>query len=192
MHWRSRVLYCGTTPMWRRARAGRGDHVDSGDADGAGSGQSAGGADSDGGAFAGAVWAEQAEEFAAADGESDVADGFYLHAAGVGLDEILDLDDVGRRQCWRFRWKSKRLPARLDWTAYCDGIGAAIPVDLQTCSTCRGVRRSKRPPFAKPAKSGAPGKDESVEPQDRWTSTRSPAGLGAAAGAMAGRWRAGA
>ena len=46
--------------------------------------------DFDGGGFAGAVGAEQAEDFAFFDGEADAADGFDV---AVALDEIFYLQD---------------------------------------------------------------------------------------------------
>ena len=46
--------------------------------------------DFDGGGFAGAVGAEEAEDFAFVDAEADAADGFEI---AVALDEIFYLDD---------------------------------------------------------------------------------------------------
>ena len=69
------------------------DDVDSGDGDLARSGQRAGGADADGGAFARAVGAEQTEELAAPDREVDALDGLDRDLAGIGLHELLNVDD---------------------------------------------------------------------------------------------------
>ena len=76
-----------------RAR-GDGDAVDERDA---GGGWEVAGEDAHGGGFAGAVGAEEAEDFAAPHGEAEVVD---RRVASVGFHEVLDFDG-GRERCWR-------------------------------------------------------------------------------------------
>jgi hypothetical protein len=77
--------------MERRARAGRGDDVDAGDADAARGGQNASGADADGGGLAGAVGAEETVQLTLADTELDVVHSDNALLAFVDLAKALNL-----------------------------------------------------------------------------------------------------
>src|SRR5271157_376939 len=68
-------------------------NIDAGDGHPPRGGQGARGTHADGGAFACSVGPEQAEQLAALDGEVDALDGFDRRLAGIGLDELLDVDD---------------------------------------------------------------------------------------------------
>ena len=69
------------------------DHVDAGDGDAARGGQRTRGAHADGGALAGSVRTEQAEQFSALDREVDAFDGLDRRLAGIGLYQLLDVDN---------------------------------------------------------------------------------------------------
>ena len=69
------------------------NHVDAGDADGADGGQNARGADADGGGFAGAVGAEQAEDFALANAEINAVHCDDALLAFVDLSQAFNLDN---------------------------------------------------------------------------------------------------
>ena len=93
---RSSVLYCGTTPMERRASAGDCDDVDACRCDGPGGGQCARRADADGRGLACAIRAQQAVELAFADAEVDTIDRHNPLLAFVDLTKAFDLHNLGQ------------------------------------------------------------------------------------------------